>query len=852
MSRFNKSIYRYAFIAFCTIMLSILYFGISAAAAVDYDSLSSDVLEHIKVRTGLRNLIRAAQFAILKTIAMIVDEFDEAIDVIMHLNLYDLLDGKFSWDLQPLAWAVLSLFIIIAGFTLMVFADKLKITDTLRSIIISSTIIVAFPTLISAFSDLKDKGVDTVDALSSDINQVDENGLVYGLGDTLLSSNIVAITDVDGQLHYYNEVKDRYPGSIYHININDCLDNSVWDKEPVGIDSIDGSQTRYSELTTLNMMDLLGLRAQYVVYVQALENDYGVVVSDGQYASGDGSAREPDYIQDGTPHWNEVTMTVDEYRRYLINLISTHTAVVDAGLQSEVAAKNTIEEALEVIKDIVIRRLNIQQNQYYAAHGTSTTYFYRELITQDDYESMAWYDQLITQVKTLGYPSEYIYAFDMNFCFTLFILIVTAICLLFAGFKLGTMLYDILFMSLIGSVAAATDATSAGRAKKIVMELISSYTIFIVVAFVLKLYLISVTGIYNNIDNIIAQIILLIAGAKFVIDGPDIVVKLLGIDAGVKSGAATLTAMHSAASMVQNVGRTVGRVGGTALAAPSKIASVAGSMYAAANDIKGADGIAEKVGAAVENTPVGQAFKQSALNNVRTNSDYSDYKAGQPDKEHTSPAKVAGNIVGSAAKTATDVSSALKSAGSSVKNSVGSYFNSIKNADGFKDTTTSVGAPLSKLASNAVTDFKDGYAQSRGAANNMQTNNAAAPAQAFGRDGKDGSNGRDGKDGIDGLKGADGRNGENAIAQSSEKSTAVSSTEHSEPSSGRGFTETADNYDSSTNIETEMAKPNDAGSGFAQSEQRAESLVDSYADRLRQSEHSDTFADKERKEESNK
>lgn len=697
MRRFNKPKYRYVFIAFCTILFATLCFGITAAA-VDYDSLSSDVLEHIKVRTGARNGIRTAQFAVLKTIAMVVDEFDEAIDVIMHLNLYDLLDGKLNWDLQPLAWAVLSLFIIIAGFTLMVFADKLKITDTLRSIIISSTIIVAFPTLISAFSDLKNKGVDTVDNLPSEVNQVDENGLVYGLGDALLSSNIIAITDVDGQLHYYDEVVNRYPGSIYHLNINDCLDNNNWDKEPVGIDGIDGSQTRYDELTTLNMMDLLGLRSQYVVYMQAVNNDYDVIVSDTQYISGDGGAREPDYIQDGQPHWTDVTMTVGEYRKYLINLISTRTEVIDQGLQSEVAARNTIEEALEVIKDTVIRRLNIQQNKYYAAHGTSTTYFYRELSTQEDYENMAWYDKLIMQVKTFGYPSEYIYAYDMNFCFTLFILVVTAVCLLFAGFKLGTMLYDILFMSLIGSVAAATDATGAGRAKKIIMELISSYTIFIVVAFVLKIYLISVTGIYNHIDNVIAQIILLIAGAKFVIDGPDIVVKLLGIDAGVKSGAATLTAMHSAASMVQNVGRTVSKAGATALAAPSKIGSVAGSMSAAAKDVRNADSLSGKVGAAVGNTPVGQAFKQSELNHTRTNSEYSDMKAGQ--SEGTSIAKAAGATAGS-------ISNSVKNA----ENSISNYANNIKQASNGKERAAAIVEPLTKPFKNAAEEYKSGFAE---------------------------------------------------------------------------------------------------------------------------------------------
>lgn len=637
----KSRLWHYIFIIFATVTITLLCAGTITAAALDYDSLSDEVLEHIKVRSRVDDLIRAAGFTILKFIAKLVDEFDEAIDTIMHLNLYDLLDDNFKWDMQPLAWSIFSLFVIIAGVLLMIYADKLKISDTIRNIIISATVIIAMPTFISALQDLRDKGVDAVDKLPSNVNVVDEEGLVYGLGDQILSQNLIVLSpsEDDGKLHYYDEVSDRRPGHVYRQQINGVLSNEVWDKKPGGIESIDSVQIKFSELTTLNMMELLGLRGDYIVFTQAKNDDLNVTVSN-QYDE-NGNIREPDGQISGQPYWDTALYTADEYQKYIINNeIANHDKVYSYGLSDAVRSKNTIEEALEVIRDTVIRDLNIKRNEYVLANNSSIFYAFEDLDTEADYAEMSWSERIIQNISTLGYPVEYVYAYDMNFCYTFFILLITAICLLFAGLKLGTLLYDLLFMTIIGPIAAATDATGSGRAKKVVMELISTFVIFIVVALDLKIYLISISGIFNHIDNTIAIIMLLLSGAKFVIDGPDIVVKLMGIDAGVKSGASTFMAINTAANVAFNAARTVGGAARTATAvakntggfiksvpnaiagAEMKMANFAGQTKAAAQDIKNGQGFVEKFSKVFGNTAVGQAYRQGAAERSKNNNSY--------------------------------------------------------------------------------------------------------------------------------------------------------------------------------------------------------------------------------------
>lgn len=608
-----KKYQKVIFALFITLLVGVITTG--TAYALDYDSLDSEVLERLKVRNGGSNMLRSAQFAVLKFLAQIVDAFDEAVDIIMHTSIYSLIGDNFQLDTKPLAAAIASLALVIAAIALATHLDKKKASDTLRSIIISLALIVGLPSFISALEDMRDKGMSSVDSISVTTDTTNSEGLTFGLGDEILSDNIAVFSpaEKDGKLHYYSEVLERYPESIYHLNINGILDNSVWDKEPAGIEAMDGGQIRFSELTTLNMMDLLGLRSDYLLYESTVRENIGRDENEQIYINLYDPSRPYDYIQDGRPHWKGEELTTRQYEAYLIRTISERSDVQNEGLSDAVLSAGTLDDALEQIRDTVIRRLNIQRNA--VTHSVTTGYYYRDLITADDYDRMAWHERLSQTVSNFGEPIEYIYAYDMSFCYTLVLLCITAVCLLFAGFKLATMLYDIVFMSIISYVVVATDMQGSGRAKKMIQELINTYAIFIVIALLLKIFLLAMKGVYTNFDNIIVQIMLILGGAKFVIDGPDFIVKLTGSDAGVKSGLSAIMGAKTAVSAVSGAAHT-------AVSAPGKIIRTAGAASAGAAAIKDTKGFMGKAGAAFGNSPIGQAFKEGANIHNRTNDEY--------------------------------------------------------------------------------------------------------------------------------------------------------------------------------------------------------------------------------------
>lgn len=109
-----------------------------------------------------------------------------------------------------------------------------------------------------------------------------------------------------------------------------------------------------------------------------------------------------------------------------------------------------------------------------------------------------------------------------------------------------------------------------------------SNIILMIVVILFRLYLSVVWSVRESKygDNFAVVLIVIIAGAKFVIDGPDILTKLFGIDAGVKSGAGAIMALSQATQMGGYTAMSALNMGGHTLGAVKnggqKIAQKAG------------------------------------------------------------------------------------------------------------------------------------------------------------------------------------------------------------------------------------------------------------------------------------
>ena len=87
-------------------------------------------------------------------------------------------------------------------------------------------------------------------------------------------------------------------------------------------------------------------------------------------------------------------------------------------------------------------------------------------------------------------------------------LVITAVCLIFAGLKLASLLYDIMFAQIVAPIVVATDMGGAGRLKKVILNLLNCFLSVIIVVLDLRLYILILTKIQDSslLSNPIAVI----------------------------------------------------------------------------------------------------------------------------------------------------------------------------------------------------------------------------------------------------------------------------------------------------------------------------------------------------------
>src|SRR5699024_1066708 len=136
----------------------------------------------------------------------------------------------------------------------------------------------------------------------------------------------------------------------------------------------------------------------------------------------------------------------------------------------------------------------------------------------------------------LGQQSYYRY--HVNWGIVIATLAVTAFALVITTIKIGRAMFDLAFHQLFAMFTAATDLTGGQRLKKMLVEIASTFAIICVMMVLLRMFIIY-AQCANEMEQhigIIRTILLLIAVACALIDAPNIVQRLLGIDAGLRSG----------------------------------------------------------------------------------------------------------------------------------------------------------------------------------------------------------------------------------------------------------------------------------------------------------------------------
>ena len=143
-----------------------------------------------------------------------------------------------------------------------------------------------------------------------------------------------------------------------------------------------------------------------------------------------------------------------------------------------------------------------------------------------------------------------------------------------------------------------------------------SNIILMIVVILLRIYIAVIWGVKSSDygDNFAVMLIVIIAGAKFVIDGPEILTKLFGIDAGVKSGAATMMAINQSMQMGSYATMGLARAGNSVVHGAGSVAKHTASSAAGAakgfaggiyGGVQGGSTVPGKIGKAIGGASAG-------------------------------------------------------------------------------------------------------------------------------------------------------------------------------------------------------------------------------------------------------
>ena len=730
---------------------------VSAADCV-YSTWDNDLVQRISVANTIKDWIRSASYSILRAMASLIDMVEDAIDEVLHLNLYEGVKQFFNFDswIYPLAASLFLFCLIGCTIFLMVFYNKGRMSAFIKSIIMASFLIAVFPALISSLTDLKDAGVSSVEA-------IDPSGstsyVKHSIGDSILSSLTVNMEDSGryGSERYISQ-SQKYQTTQdipYNVNINATIDSdsdtpykwAVDNAEPISKDI-----RLYEDLTDDNLLELLGIKSSYDELTEMYDIFKTSTSGTGRHKIENFTKQITHWIRDEGGHLELQTETMRGdriwyydicYQTYLklmhtdgfdsshfegvvwdtssgvFKLTSEYgmriTKTLSNGNEIDVDSQTTttvtdykvsptpkslMSKLLSYIRSTdTARLLNTIHNEIESEKDTRYDYTYRKLYTDADYEAekddwnLDLYVFLSRALSNPFTPVENVYKYDFDFWYGLIVLISVLICLLSAGIRIVRLLLDIIFMQIIGPLVFASDLQESGRTKRLLSEIISSFIVIIIVLLLLKLYIIILLWTFNQNIGWITKLLIIFGGWRFTIDGPDIVTKICGIDAGVKSGQAALLGAYAAARTGVGVARGVGRF---ARSAASGAYNVVSGVVGGASHGKGGDGLGNTVSRAKQTG----GFMKAA-------SSATGYAAGSVIRgagKAIKPKNI-GRVLGSAANKANTVKNlgAKGSAQAVVSNVSGAVVDSAKSA---KDK-------ISDKANKAYNNFKDGYSSTR-------------------------------------------------------------------------------------------------------------------------------------------
>ena len=159
----------------------------------------------------------------------------------------------------------------------------------------------------------------------------------------------------------------------------------------------------------------------------------------------------------------------------------------------------------------------------------------------------------IKPAKMLGHEfewfSEYYFRYTFNFLPMITQLLAVGLALFLTGFKVVKLFMEIAMAKIIAPFIATTDLSTGQRIRELIKNILQNYTVLAIIPLVIQLFMVAVTWVSYKDFNVWVEMICIVTMSWFLVDGPEVVKKILGVDLGIQDGWKMVTGAYAATKM---------------------------------------------------------------------------------------------------------------------------------------------------------------------------------------------------------------------------------------------------------------------------------------------------------------
>lgn len=223
------------------------------------------------------------------------------------------------------------------------------------------------------------------------------------------------------------------------------------------------------------------------------------------------------------------------------------------------------------------------------------------------------------------FASNYYYRYQITSWFGIFVMLgCMSFLLFFLIIRAAKIVIDLAGAMIYTPFIAVTDLTTGQRIKEAIKDIIAHFAAMFVLAAFMGIYFVAFTWINSSNLSLVPQLGMHIALVWAILDGPNIIERIIGVDAGFSGVWKTVLAAKSGADIARGFGSMASRAGKGAASAAGKAAKGVGSAAVGKEGLnkmsKKAKDAAKAPGKTVHNATDGKGllgFGQNAAKGAR-------------------------------------------------------------------------------------------------------------------------------------------------------------------------------------------------------------------------------------------